>query len=449
MADIVVLVPGIMGSRLEHTDAQGRTEEIWPGAPHELWLPYKRFLKLSDPTPGAVKATDVIRTEFLDVYGDFIDYLGTIGFRERDTPPTLVLHPYDWRIDNAVSAGALAATLGRVTSGAPDARIHLVAHSMGGLVCRYYLESAAFSTDAARGNVKSLIAIGTPHRGSPFALSAATGSEKKLFLSARQVQTLANHPAFTALYQLMPVAEPFVWDEGADMQPVDFASLAQKVGLSPANVQAALQFHSQLGDPPGAPGVRYFFFYGTHMQTSTATRLSVTAAGECALDHVLQESAGDGTVPAWSGHVSGVQGYPVGGAHGSLFKDTRLRKMLERVLPIKRMLAAPSVPATMHLLKDVVEPRDDNQLVLELEVASGGLAGLLEVVEVDVDPVTGAVVGEKSLPAARQFAYQGVPMDMLRLQFDAPAVPGAYIVRLQLQTPLLLLLEQTLIVQQP
>ena len=301
MTDVAVLVPGIMGSRLEHTDAQGHTEEIWPGAAHELWLPYRGFPKLSDATSGAVRASDVIRTEFLDVYGDFIDYLGTIGFRERDTPPTLVVYPYDWRIDNAVSAAGLAATLARVTSSASDTRIHLVAHSMGGLVCRYYLESSAFATDAARRNVKSLITIGTPHRGAPFALSAAMGTEKKLFLSAQQVQTLANHPAFTSLYQLMPIAEPFVWDEGADMQPVGFAGLVQRMGLSAANLQNALQFHSQLSDPPRASGVRYFFFYGTHMQTSTATRLSVTASGQCAFDHVLQESAGDGTVPAWSG----------------------------------------------------------------------------------------------------------------------------------------------------
>jgi triacylglycerol esterase/lipase EstA (alpha/beta hydrolase family) len=53
---------------------------------------------------------------------------------------------------------------------------------MGGLVCRYYLESSAFSQEPGFASVESLITIGTPHRGAALALTAAVGLEKRLSL---------------------------------------------------------------------------------------------------------------------------------------------------------------------------------------------------------------------------------------------------------------------------
>ncbi|HEU0076655.1 MAG TPA: hypothetical protein VFQ76_03340, partial [Longimicrobiaceae bacterium] len=54
--------------------------------------------------------------------------------------------PYDWRRDNRVAARRLARqgrewlARWRESSGNKDARLVLIAHSMGGLVSRYYLE---------------------------------------------------------------------------------------------------------------------------------------------------------------------------------------------------------------------------------------------------------------------------------------------------------------------
>jgi triacylglycerol lipase len=49
----------------------------------------------------------------------------------------------------------------------PNQKVHIIAHSMGGLDARYILSPA--NPDDIAGRVSSLTTIGTPHRGSPLA----------------------------------------------------------------------------------------------------------------------------------------------------------------------------------------------------------------------------------------------------------------------------------------
>jgi hypothetical protein len=46
-----------------------------------------------------------------------------------------------------------------------DFRVYLVAHSMGGLVCRAFLQNPAFGDDEARGLVDKMFTYATPHNG--------------------------------------------------------------------------------------------------------------------------------------------------------------------------------------------------------------------------------------------------------------------------------------------
>lgn len=68
------------------------------------------------------------------------------GSIDDDGPANFFEFPYDWRRDNRVAARQLKTLIDRrlsqwrAFSGADDAKVILLAHSMGGLVARHYLE---------------------------------------------------------------------------------------------------------------------------------------------------------------------------------------------------------------------------------------------------------------------------------------------------------------------
>src|ERR1051326_261233 len=249
MKPIVILVPGIMGSVLELKHANGSSEVIWPGPVSSLVFAYNKMNELLLPE---LEATDIIRRVSLSKqYEQIINNLGKCGFREDTQPPTLFVCAYDWRKDNALSARVLAAKIDdAVAQHGGAAEVTIIAHSMGGLVSRYYLESGNFNAQPGFAAVRNLITLGTPHRGSPLALTAALGQEKRLFLSAAQVKKLVNDSRYPAVYQMMPPPdEPFAWMDGPlnAYSQVDIydAGMVQALGLSAPNLQSALDFHAK------------------------------------------------------------------------------------------------------------------------------------------------------------------------------------------------------------
>src|SRR5690606_18369916 len=95
------------------------------------------------------------------------------GHPESPEPENFIPFPYDWRRDNRAAAHRLKEVverklgLWRKRPGMSKARAILIAHSMGGLVARYYLEVLG-GWDSCR----ALITFGTPHRGSLNALDS-------------------------------------------------------------------------------------------------------------------------------------------------------------------------------------------------------------------------------------------------------------------------------------
>jgi len=127
--------------------------------------------------------------------------------------------------------------------------ITLVAHSMGGLVARYYLESGLFDGQPGFSTVKNLFTLATPHRGSPLALTAAVGLEKRLFLNCQQVKELAERPEFPSLYQLLPPpGDNFAWDDRnpSDLyKPFSVYDHGAQLCLSAENLKSAWAFRAK------------------------------------------------------------------------------------------------------------------------------------------------------------------------------------------------------------
>jgi pimeloyl-ACP methyl ester carboxylesterase len=434
MTKVAILVPGIMGSRLELNG-----ELIWPGSLLSLIGPYKKMDKLLAPD---LDFPDVIRDfSISEQYDAIIDDLARCGFRESDNPPTMYVCPYDWRKDNAESAETLAAKISEVAAahgGPANCEISIIAHSMGGLIGRYYLESGKFKDRSGFGSVKRLLTLGTPHRGAPLALLAALGMEKRLFLSAEQVHRLVSDTRFPALYQLMPPpGEPFVWNEdrSSEYSAMDVYEppLITALGLIEENLEKARKFHAKLDmtkrpDYDGKP-VRYFFFVGTRQKTvSGVSLLPPIGGGKYRARRMELEDAGDGTVPIWSGSITGVQGQPVGGEHSTIYKNDLLRRTMGILLGSPGILAAPvrtMQRVEVALRERVVNPGDPVNVTLTFGAGVDKLNGRLDVQRALIDEQN-TVAGYANPVSSHSISYAGLNAEKLSVILNAPAVPGVY-----------------------
>jgi hypothetical protein len=210
--------------------------------------------------------------------------------------------PYDWRRDNRASARRLAKftrerlEAWRRESGNPEAKLVLVAHSMGGLVARFFLEVL----DGWR-QTRALVTAGTPYFGSLNALGfLANGYSKGIGpLSIDYSRILAS---FTSLYQLLPT---YACVDVGETEMKRVADLAGLPGVDVVRARAAREFHTEISgaqaknaeDPSYLKGKYQIFpIVGVQQPTFQSAQLS---AGKLTLlrHHGSEDLGGDGTVP--------------------------------------------------------------------------------------------------------------------------------------------------------
>jgi triacylglycerol esterase/lipase EstA (alpha/beta hydrolase family) len=108
--------------------------------------------------------------------------------------------PYDWRRDNRFSARLLKRLLDkrlkqwREYTGNKNAKVIILAHSMGGLISRYYLEVLE-----GWRNCKALFTFGTAYRGTVDILNKLANGYKELFLDFTDALR-----SLSSVYQLLP-----------------------------------------------------------------------------------------------------------------------------------------------------------------------------------------------------------------------------------------------------
>jgi len=311
--DVVVLLPGILGSVLQR---DGR--DVWALSKGALFRGLITFgrsvssLELSgddvDNDQGGdlgdgVRATRLMPdahiipgfwkidgyTKIKDRMFEQFDF--TDGFNWFD-------FPYDWRRDNRVAAALLAEHAPkwlrdfRTASGKPDAKLVLVGHSMGGLVARHYLEVLEGWNDT-----RALITFGTPYRGSLNALDfMANGFKKGVGPFKLDLSNMLQ--SFPSVHQLLPVY-PCVDDGGGTLVKIGDAN-GLPAGVDQAKVAAAMAFHDDI-----AKAVDHNGGYGRYQITPVAgifqpTRQSAEVRnGEVTIKFDLdgKDAGGDGTVP--------------------------------------------------------------------------------------------------------------------------------------------------------
>lgn len=138
------------------------------------------------------------------VYDNLLDTLRASGYVDN---VDLFTFPYDWRRSNVDTATDLKTKIDSVKLFCGCGTVDLVAHSMGGLVARQYIESPAFTHD-----VDHLIFLGTPHLGSAkdYLTWEAGESSPDLFSSALRGLLVreahkAGYPSLFAYLHQKPV----------------------------------------------------------------------------------------------------------------------------------------------------------------------------------------------------------------------------------------------------
>ncbi len=237
----VVFIHGVSGSKLRDTKTG---DTLWIGSLKRLLfhdysdIAFKIDPNTLEPITGDVEAYEVADGIIgKDFYGKIIEtlhetggyQLAQIGQRVNPKQKNYYVFHYDWRQDNVKSAGELADFIEqiRIDYQQPDLKVDIVAHSMGGLITRYFIRYG--KQDVIGDNhfdekitlygaerVRRVVLLGTPNLGSVKTL--------KLFITGIKVgfkrigtETLASMPS---MFQLFP--HPLNdWLVTSDGKPLD------------------------------------------------------------------------------------------------------------------------------------------------------------------------------------------------------------------------------------
>jgi len=218
----VIIIPGILGSRLRDRRSG---HELWPGSIYNVLFSARSLAldvdpKTLEPRADDVEAYDLFRGLLgTDFYGAIIDTLERQGGYVRGFPGLAAdagqrryyVLPYDWRQDNVVTARKLDALIDQIRRDYrdPKLKVDIVAHSMGGLITRYYIQYGAadvldgndFSANfAGADKIRTAVLLGTPNLGSVNALHSLLAGYH-LGRQAIPVEALATMPS---VYELLP-----------------------------------------------------------------------------------------------------------------------------------------------------------------------------------------------------------------------------------------------------
>lgn len=161
--------------------------------------------------------------------------------------------PYDWRRDNRYTAQWLCHTVTkfleqwREKNKNKDAKVIFIAHSMGGLVARYYLDVLGGWQDC-----RALITLGTPFRGSPLAAGALANGNRILgIIDVSDALRTMDSP-----YQLLPryrfvlnTNEYHSMSELQDLPNIDASRINRAMEFHQEIDQAVLNRQGKLGYP--------------------------------------------------------------------------------------------------------------------------------------------------------------------------------------------------------
>jgi pimeloyl-ACP methyl ester carboxylesterase len=290
----IVFIPGIMGSELyEGKRFLGGSkrwfnmrnksvkrlaitpeseDKIYPGKP--LSFGYKLV--------GNIVAKNVI-------YATMMDMLSSLN------PAKFQFHPYgyDWRKDLWETCKDLHELLRRFR----DEEIYIVAHSMGGLLIHTYCQWA--SSNNILPNIKQVITMGTPWKGSPDSFKALKyGVKDRGFFFPDSDTTMKISRTFPSSYQLLPSANyclenQYLKSQGRLLRWSECIDTLQN--LDGCNIKSVKLLNQELHNSLSKAwpsSIKHYNVIGVNQGS-----VGVLTIGENGQDGIQEPVDGDGVVP--------------------------------------------------------------------------------------------------------------------------------------------------------
>jgi pimeloyl-ACP methyl ester carboxylesterase len=368
--DVVVVLPGIMGSTLAiKGDTTDDYKLVWSpsaGAVRRAIMTFGHSITdlalepgIGDdhPDDGVVPVAVMPDLHILPGlwswnfgYGVLLDWL-RLRFGLVDAGPArpgnLVAVPYDWRLSNRYNGRRLKSIVEpalerwRSQGGAfADAKLVFVCHSMGGLVARWYLEREGGAEITHR-----LVTLGTPYRGALKALDQlVNGVPKGIGPFRLDLSVFAR--SLPSSYQLLP--EYACVETPSGLARTTEISLPRE--LDAAMVADGMRFHQDL-DGAEQSGYVLHPIVGFRQPTWTTARLSDGALESLATIET-EDEGGDATVPRLSAAPKALAPDSptirwIADHHGSLQSNRAALDELEGVLTAKPVVHRAPVGITL------------------------------------------------------------------------------------------------------
>ena len=318
----IIFIPGIMGSELTVTE-DGDDDTVWISFPRLIWGEINKLRLTQD---GMREADSARRVQLSGLEKD--SYAETILWLKAywNVEP----FAYDWRKDLAQAAGRLKDLVETKFKNQP---VHLVAHSMGGLVSRNFIRlypnvwKAMLEPKKVQGG--RLIMLGTPNYGSHAIAQAMVAKDKLVkWLAAADLrhdldEVLEVLNGFVGSYQLLPAPAKLPAPEQALYTPSNWGSYP----IVAAHLARARKFHEELEASATIDPERMTYIAGCNQDTLTAVRIN--GPGVFEFDTTLK---GDGRVTHALGLLPGVPTYYVDEIHGDLQRHEQVLVAIDDIL---------------------------------------------------------------------------------------------------------------------
>lgn len=321
----VILVPGIMGSTLASTRGSD-TDPVWVNFARLALGGVERLRLTPDGERDADSSVTVAAGALVH-----LAYARTILWLRARWE--VVPFAFDWRKDIDTASDGLARL---VREKFPNRPVHIVAHSMGGLVSRNFIRLHRplwnKMRDAKGDHMGGrLVMLGTPNYGSYAIPQVMTGTETLVKWLARadlphsraEVVEILN--TFVGSYQMLPAHDRIP----AATRAIYRAGTWGDLPVSELHLQRALHFHDDLEKGDTIDPSRMFYVAGSGRETLSG--MNILSPGE--FDYTTTFD-GDGRVTHELGLLKGVPTYYADASHGGLATKelvlTAVDELLER-----------------------------------------------------------------------------------------------------------------------